>query len=216
MPVIPASRQRGITLIESLVASMVLALGLLGILQVQIRTLADTQTAVRRAQAVRLIEDLGERMKVNPNALANLDAYATAFADTPAPGDCQTQACTHAQLAAHDLGAWKQSVRNTLPLGLASVFPAPGESTAPQRRQLGVMIAWRENEPDIADAADRRKHRNAIDATQLRAADGSFSTGGGSLACPQGYTCHLQYLAAAARCAPHLDAGAARHFCPGA
>jgi type IV pilus assembly protein PilV len=216
MPVAPHARQRGIALIESLVASMVLALGLLGILQVQIRTLADTQTAVRRAQAIRLIEDLDERMKVHPNALADLDAYTTAFADTPAPGDCQAQACTHAQLAAYDLGIWKQSVGNALPLGLASVFPAPGESTAPQRRQLGVMIAWRENEQDIADAADRKRHGNPIDATQLRAADGSFSAGGGSLSCPRGYTCHLQYLTAAARCAPYLDAGAARHFCPGA
>jgi type IV pilus assembly protein PilV len=216
MPVIPASRQCGITLIESLVACVVLALGLLGILQVQMRTLADTQTAVRHAQAIRLIEDLDERMKVHPNALADLGAYATAFADMPAPGDCQAMACTHAQLAAHDLGAWKQSVRNALPLGLASIFPAPGEDAAPQRRQLGVMIAWRENEQDIADAADRKRHRNAIDATQLRAVDGSFSAGGGSLACPQGYTCHLQYLMAAARCAPYLDTGTTRHFCPGA
>src|SRR2546429_3388547 len=32
----------------------------------QMRTLTDTQTTVRRAQAIRLIEDLGERMKVNP------------------------------------------------------------------------------------------------------------------------------------------------------
>lgn len=216
MPVVPASRQRGITLIESLVACMVLALGLLGILQVQIRTLADTQTAVRRAQAIRLIEDLSERMKVHPNALADLDAYTTAFADAPAPGDCRTRPCTRTQLAAYDLGTWKQAVRNAFPLGLASVFPAPGESAAPYRRQLGVMIGWRENEQDIADAADRRKHRNAIDATQLRAADGSFNAGSGSLSCPSGYTCHLQYITVAARCAPYLDAGPVRYFCPGA
>ena len=50
--------QRGITLIESLAAIVVMALGVLGILGVQMRTLADSQTSVRRAQAVRLIEKL--------------------------------------------------------------------------------------------------------------------------------------------------------------
>ena len=53
--------QRGISLIESLVAIVVMALGILGILGVQMRTLADTQSGVRRAQAIRLIEDLSER-----------------------------------------------------------------------------------------------------------------------------------------------------------
>ena len=62
----PAQRQRGITLIESLVAIVIMALGILGILGVQMRTLADTQTGVRRAQAVRLIEDLSERIQVSP------------------------------------------------------------------------------------------------------------------------------------------------------
>ena len=32
------------------------------------RTLADTSTSLRRAQAIRLIEDLGERMRTNPSA----------------------------------------------------------------------------------------------------------------------------------------------------
>lgn len=48
---------------------VVMALGLLGVVGVQMRTLADTQTGVRRAQAIRLIEDLSERAKVNPSAL---------------------------------------------------------------------------------------------------------------------------------------------------
>ena len=54
-------QQRGITLIESLVAIVIAALGILGIVGVQMRTLADTQTTVRRAQAIRLIEDLAGR-----------------------------------------------------------------------------------------------------------------------------------------------------------
>ncbi len=74
--------QRGISLIESMVAIVVMALGILGILGVQMRTLADTQTGVRRAQAIRLIEDLSERMKVNPNALGSLGNYTTGWGRT--------------------------------------------------------------------------------------------------------------------------------------
>ena len=77
----PAERrnQRGLTMIESLVAIVVAALGILGILGTQMRTLTDTQTTVRRAQAIRLIEDLGERMKVNPSVLRDADAYVADF-----------------------------------------------------------------------------------------------------------------------------------------
>ena len=198
-PSIHRPRQSGITLIESLVAIVVAALGILGILGVQMRTLADTQTTVRRSQAIRLIEDLGERMKVNPNALADLGAYVSAFSATPSAGDCKTKQCGRTELAAYDLGTWKQTVKDSLPLGQASIFLAPGETVAANRRLLGVMISWRENERDTAG-----DYKNNIDATKIRAADGSFSDGGGTAAtCPADRTCDLQY------------GGPTQYFCPG-
>ena len=42
-----ARRAKGFTLIETLVATVVTALGVLGILSLQMRTLADTQSGVR-------------------------------------------------------------------------------------------------------------------------------------------------------------------------
>ena len=207
--------QHGITLIESLIAIVIAALGILGILGVQMRTLTDTQTTVRRAQAIRLIEDLSERMKVNPNALADLKAYTSDFSNQPAIGDCQTKACTHTQLAAYDLGLWKQNVSNTLPLGQANIFLAPGESVDANRRQLGVMISWRENERDITNDNDKALYKNNIDATKVRAADGTLSAGSDQN-CPSDRTCHLQYISVAARCAPYLGGGTTQFFCPGA
>ena len=64
---------------------VVMALGLLGVVGVQMRTLADTQTGVRRAQAIRLIEDLSERAKVNPSALANINEYVIGFGSAGTP-----------------------------------------------------------------------------------------------------------------------------------
>lgn len=198
--------QRGITLLESLVAIVIAALGILGILGVQMRTLTDTQTSVRRAQAVRLIEDLGERMKVNPNALVNINAYISGFSNEPTPDSCAS-GCNPSQLAAYDLAVWKQTVKNTLPMGQASIFLAPGETQDPNRRQLGVIISWRENERADTKTDD-------IDATKVRAADGSLSAGTDTAnACPTDRTCHLQYIPVSGRCAPYGSGSTLAFYC---
>lgn len=200
-------RQRGLTLIESLVAIFVAALGILGILGVQMRTLTDTQTTVRRAQAIRLIEDLSERLKANPNALSFLSDYQSTWSTGPtaaAARDCKNDPCDPAQLAAYDVADWKIMVRDTLK-GDANVFIAPGDnSSTNNRRQLGVMISWRENERYDADAS----YKDPI----------STSADGGTVVCPTGYTCHLQYLPVSARCAPYRasPASPALYFCAGA
>lgn len=200
-------QQRGITLIESLVALIVVALGILGIIGAQMRTLVDTTTTVRRAQAIRLIEDLSERMKVNPNALLGLSGYVSGYdkkAKDYASADCNQATCAPAAQAAYDLKQWKTSVEQTLPLGQGSIFLAPGETVDANRRQLGVIIAWRENEQDISDTDDKKKFKDNIDASKFLNADGSFGAGTNETnACPDGFTCHLQYLPVSARCAPY-------------
>lgn len=186
--------QRGFALMESLIAIVIAALGILGILGVQMRTLTDTSTTVRRAQAIRLIEDLSERMKVNPNALANINAYVSGFDDKPTPGSC-TSGCSAAQQASYDLAIWKQTVSNSLPLGQANIFLAAGETQDSNRRQLGVMISWRENEKAGHKTDD-------IDATKVRAENGALNDGA-NVDCPEGRVCHLQYIPVSARCAPY-------------
>ena len=192
--------QRGITLIESLVAIVIAALGILGILGVQMRTLTDTQTTVRRAQAIRLIEDLSERMKVSPNALLSIKEYESGYSNNGSDltvTDCGSATCTPAEQAKYDLKQWKTTVEQTLPSGQASIFLAPGETADTNRRQLGVIIAWRENERAGTKTDD-------IDASKFRAADGSITAGTDTTnACPADKTCHLQYLTVAARCAPY-------------
>ena len=186
-------RQRGISLIESLVALVVAALGILGIVGVQMRTLADTQTSVRRAEAILLIEDLSERMKVNPNALNNLASYTSGFGDEITLSSCATN-CTSAQQASYDVAQWKQTVKDKLPLGEASLFLAPGEDQG--HRQLGVIISWRENEREGSKT-------DVIDTSKILV-DGEWkSATGADNACPDKRTGHLQFIALSARCAPY-------------
>ena len=212
-------RQRGISLIESLIALVITALGILGIVGVQMRTLTDTSSTVRRAQAIRLIEDLGERMKVNPNAISTLDNYLTTFNEQSSalskPSDNCANGCTRADQARYDRYRWKQAVE-TLPTGKAQVFIPPAEASidAQGRRQLGVMIAWRENEREDLSATDKKN----TDATQVRDASGNLVGGAGSAAaCPDKHTCHLQYIPLSARCAPYKAGnGPLQYFCSGA
>ena len=199
----PNKSQRGITLLESLIAIVVMALGILGIVGVQMRTLADTQTTVRRAQAIRLIEDLSERMKVNPNALADISSYVTGWSNTPISSvNWKANTCNHSDLANYDTSQWKTSVTSMLPNGDANVFIAQDDSIASNRRQIGVMISWRENE----------KSNDSTYLTPINA-----STGGGSVSCPTGKTCHLQYIPVSARCSPYFGFSptTAAFFCAG-
>jgi type IV pilus assembly protein PilV len=212
---LPSNRQRGFTLLEALVAIVVAALGILGIVGVQMRTLTDTQTTVRRAQAIRLIEDLSERLNATPNALLNISAYVSPFNTTLTPSDCTATPCTQSQLQTYDVNAWKQTVKDTLPLGDANIFLAPADSADPNNpRQLGVMIAWRENERTAlpADTA----YKSDIDATGTNAASAAGTAAAG-VTCPTGYTCHLQYLPVASRCIPYSDgiATITQFVCPG-
>lgn len=175
-----ARRQQGLTLLESLVAIVVLALGVLGMLGVQMRTLAETQTGVRRAQAVRLIEDLSERIKSNPRGLDQLDDYVADWdASVAAATDCSSAACTPAQLAAWDLKAWRDSVAETLPLGQAATFASSDTDEDGARRLLGVMVGWRVNERETE-----------ADSTYTT----SFSVDTATQACPEGLICHLVYI----------------------
>lgn len=208
-------RQRGITLIESLIAMVVAAMGILGILGVQMRTLTDTTTTLRRAQAIRLVEDFGERLKVNPNAVAMMDNYVSDFSNVPTPSSCST-GCNKVDQAKYDLAVWKQGVANNLPMGQARIFIPAAEAgvAAESRRQLGVMISWRENERADITATEKKN----IDATQVRdTTSGNLISGAGSAAtCPADRTCHLQFILLSARCAPYKPgSGAVQFFCAG-
>lgn len=198
-------QQSGFSLIESLVAIVIMALGILGILGVQMRTLADTQNGVRRAQAIRLIENLSERIKVNPNSLsaAVLASYQVSAPGPMATPPACTTACTPAQLAQHDIANWKQLVINGLPAGDAVVFAADDETDVNNRRQLGVLISWQQKE---------RETTAAYTAPFTTANTGAIS----NVSCPANRICHLQYIQVVSRCQQDNAGGAAALFtwCP--
>lgn len=174
-------RLSGVALIESLVATVILAIGILFLLTAQIRTLAETQTSVHRAQAVRAIEDLAERIKANPDGFGQLraGAYASAWdgaTQNVATDACDAKACSPAELAQSDIAQWRKTIARTLPRGRATVFTDESVAAA-DRRQLGVMVGWRANE------------RPGDDTSPF-----DLKVAAAGVTCPAGFICHLVYV----------------------
>lgn len=103
---------RGFTLIEILVALLVLSVGLLGLAALQREILQHQKAIGLASDALWLAEDLRSRCRANPGA-----AYRLAPGSQPPPeADCASSACSPAEWAAADLSTWHQNLLLHLPL----------------------------------------------------------------------------------------------------
>ena len=134
--------QSGFTMVETLVALVVLAIGMLGIAALYLNSLQAGRTAIYRTEAVNLAADLADRIRTNRTAVAGYaNVYADGFVDVPA---CYTTAgCTPAQLATADLSRWKVDLAQLLPNGQGQVVVtlpvAAGEPSS-----YVVTVRWAE------------------------------------------------------------------------
>lgn len=113
-------KNAGFSMLEMLIALLVLSVGLLGVATLQIRGQQFTQVGYLRTQAAFLAYDIMERMRINSDDVVgngNADDAAYNFnSNSPPPfDDCDNNACTPAQLVNYDLGKWYAWVAETLP-----------------------------------------------------------------------------------------------------
>lgn len=138
----PIRRERGITMVESLVALVVLSVGLLGIASLYVISMQSGRTAMLRTQAVNLVSDMADRIRAN--GLGG-EAYASAeYSGEPEEHGCVVdENCTAAQLAEDDLARWIASVNAALPSPVTTVvFNEAGAAGNPDR--YTISIDWRE------------------------------------------------------------------------
>lgn len=114
-------KQTGSSLVEVMVALFVLAIGLLGILAMQSKSMQYNQSAHVYSQAVYLANDIAERIRNNPTVVADYDVDEDAA--VTAGTDCGSDVCTPNALAAWDMQEWKALVSRALPAGKASLEP---------------------------------------------------------------------------------------------
>ena len=97
----------GFSMIELLVAVLVMGIGVLGITGLQMVSLQNNRGALVRAEAVQLAYDMLDRVRANPGA-----NYAPLNLGTPpaVAMNCHTVDCTQPQMVTFDESVWKCSL----------------------------------------------------------------------------------------------------------
>lgn len=148
----------GFTLIEVLVAVVILALGLIGLAGLQATGLANNQSAYNRSQVSQLAYDIADRMRSNSGFAANY-VLATAGGIPACPNgtydninpssctSCTTTAtpCDEATMVTKDVFDWKLALRATVPLG-------DGAIVSEGANVYSVTIQWDDTKSGVAGA----------------------------------------------------------------
>jgi type IV pilus assembly protein PilV len=106
---------RGFTLLEVLVAFLILSVGLIGLAGLQLGGVQNSRDAYYATQAVVLVQNLADSMRANLDGVDGDDYDGGTAAQT---GNClTTTGCTAAQMAGNDLFQWNQTLGAVLPGG---------------------------------------------------------------------------------------------------
>ncbi len=125
------SSQAGFTLVEVLVALIVLSIGMLGIAALYLDTLRASRQALVRTQAVTLASDIADRIRSNRTIANAYDCGGTCVAGVG--GDA---------MAIADIDAWRMAVETQLPGGAASIVYAAAAPNAPDI--YTITLSWSE------------------------------------------------------------------------
>ena len=133
------NKQQGFTLLEVLIALLVLSIGLLGLAALQTTGLRSNEMASMRTTSTMLAYDISDRMRANPQGILDGDYVINTGPITGTPTDCTSNDCTTAQLALYDLDQWKDAVA-TLPGGLGDITQTAGPPLTHT-----ITVRWDEN-----------------------------------------------------------------------
>ena len=113
------SKSRGFSLIEVIVAALVMGIGLYGVLSLQAVALQQNQKANLYSQASFFANDLADRMRANKAAIAS--DQADYLVDGSNSVDCESNNCSAQNLADWDKFHWANNISESLPNGEGNV-----------------------------------------------------------------------------------------------
>lgn len=139
--------QKGFTLLEVLVALVVLSGGLLGMAALHIDGVSTGYSALQRTHAVNLAADMADRIRANPNGdynvgIDNLDDTAPGAKcadniDGEAPG-----ACSPAEMAAYDVWEWREALDADEATGLPNGKGQIDRDTGTDPVSMIITVTW--------------------------------------------------------------------------
>ena len=133
----------GFTLLEVLIAIVVLSFGLMGLAGIQATGVRNTHSANLRTLAVQQAYDMADRMRANAQGVKDglYDALpATLPATTPSDPGCISTGCSTTQLRDYDQRFWNMNNKAMLPSGTGGVMLVPG-TTAPNKAYV-ITVMW--------------------------------------------------------------------------
>ncbi len=150
------SNAQGFSLIEVLISTLVLTVGILGVAAMQMVSLQTNQGAYMRSQGTLLAMDMLDRMRANREGYRSsteYDSVDTSNTGTiPAYPGCQTSAtgCSPAQMAQADVRGWAQNFTNVdnvagyRPVLMGGV----GTVTRGAGNEFTVTVSWEDRDYD--------------------------------------------------------------------
>jgi len=129
-------RQRGFSLVEVLIALVIMSVGMLGIAGLYVQSMQAGRTSMLRHHAVTLAGDVADRIRANPRAGI---AYQSVVG---VDGSCVSGVadCDEVTMALHDIFLWQQQADDTMPNGAVAItFDDTG--TPPT---FDIVITWAE------------------------------------------------------------------------
>lgn len=163
------SRQRGISLIEVMMAVLIFSIGLIGLASLMVMATRSNHAAYLRTQVVFLANSMAGRMSANPAAVWTGDYNSTAYPVAAGTVGCASgSACDAAQLATHDQRLWSNQLRAFLPnpaatidcSGVGSAGYDPTSQLAmrpPYGGTCKMQITWNEQQ-----AGDKNNRQSAL------------------------------------------------------
>ena len=103
----------GFTLVEVLIALIIMSVGMLGIASLYVQSMQAGRTSLFRHNAVTLAGDVADRIRANRTAGATYENPVGADRNCIAAG----ANCSADDMAMHDILIWQQQAQDTLPNG---------------------------------------------------------------------------------------------------
>lgn len=140
--------QKGVGMMEVLVALLLLALGVLGFVGLQLRAVEATSEGFNRIQATNIARDLAEKIKIN-NSAAALAIYRTSLQNTTAVQNtsatlqtkCYSGFCTPAEKAQFDSYATYQVAQN------AGMQVTMNDCPETANKRSCIYVSWGKTQP---------------------------------------------------------------------
>ena len=128
------SRQKGVGLMEVLVAMLILAIAILGYAALQVKATAATEESMKRSDALILLNGLAEKIRLNPTG-----DYKVAI---PAALPNCSNGCNANNQALYDLKQYSDTaLTKAISLGVIDCL-----NTSESQKRLCLIAAWNETE----------------------------------------------------------------------